>query len=451
MKDFKQKFKYLLLLFFFSLGFFPLLSCSNFTEQYFNNNKSEDPPGNSGVFSRGCEFYIGFPQNYDNAASTQFLLHITGTQNTSGSVEIPGLSFSSTFDVNANEITTVELPTQVSSSNNDVIENYSIHVTTLEPVTIHGLNKGEHTSDGFLALPVKSLDNEYYIMSYNSGIGKSLFMIIATENNTSIEITPTADAGSRLSGDPFIIIMNAGETYQLKGKGVNSDLTGTHISSEKPVAVLSGSSMTQIPKGVSAGDHIIDFMPPVSSWGTHFYIPSYSIPPISNQPMPFTFRILAVFENTNISINNQNYTLNSSGDFFEQVSDSSIAVSSDKPVLVAKFLHGANSISTANHYGDPSMIIIQPETKFLDNYTFCTAHKYFDKNYISLVVLTDDLPELKLNNTPVNISLFHIIDEFYSGAYIPVTSGTHEITGISKFGLIIFGFENYESYGMSGG
>ena len=453
MKFLNQTFIYVISRFIILCILSQLLACSNFSDQYYSSNQTEDALNNTGIFSRGTEFYIGFPQNYNNE-NTTLLMHMTGTHDTSGIINIPALNFNDSFTITANEITTVEIPHQILSSSNDTIENYSIHVTAIEAITIYCVNKLNYTSDSFLALPVKSLAREYYVMSYYSSSNaesQSLFMIIATENNTAIEITPTSDAGIRSSGVPFIINMNAGETYQLKATGSLTDLTGTSINAGKPIAVLSGSTLTSIPYDIAAQDYIIDFIPPASSWGTRFYIPCNSIPPASDQAMPFTIRIHAAYSNTNISINNDNYTLNSSGDFYEQDSSSSMVINSDKPVLVAKFLHSSASISAANNYGDPSMIIIQPEIRFMDNYTFCTPHAAFDRNFISLVVPTADLPDLLLDNISINTSLFHEIDDYYSGAYIPVTPGAHSITGTNNFGLTIFGFKEYESYGMSGG
>lgn len=78
----------------------------------------------------------------------------------------------------------------------------------------------------------------------------SSILIVATEDNTTIDITPSKPAyPGRNAGETFTIVLNKGQTYAVvpdeitsgghprPGQLAENRLTGTHISSDKPIAV----------------------------------------------------------------------------------------------------------------------------------------------------------------------------------------------------------------------
>ena len=48
------------------------------------------------------------------------------------------------------------------------------------------------------------------------------------------------------------------------------DLTGTYISSSKPIAVYSGNVRAAVPSSRTSRDHLVEQMIPVRTWGTEF-------------------------------------------------------------------------------------------------------------------------------------------------------------------------------------
>ena len=78
--------------------------------------------------SRGKDFWLMFNQNY--SLSGELVLFITGDVNTSGTVTIPGLTFTQNFTVTAGAVTSVTLPIAAQFTTSDVIENKAIHVTS---------------------------------------------------------------------------------------------------------------------------------------------------------------------------------------------------------------------------------------------------------------------------------------------------------------------------------
>ncbi len=55
----------------------------------------------------------------------------------------------------------------------------------------------------------------------------------------------------------------------------DNDLTGTRITSSKPLSVFSGSDCANVPQGKGGCDHLVEQVPPtVTWWGSKFFVAS---------------------------------------------------------------------------------------------------------------------------------------------------------------------------------
>ena len=127
----------------------------------------------------------------------------------------------------------------------DDIEKKGIHIMASAPVGVVGHTHMDYTTDTFLALPTLCLGTEYILLSMDNVhnnvplLQGTQLAIVAPQDNTTIDITPTQTVGSHLAGNTYSIVLNRGETYQLRHEGgAGSDISGTEILSDKPVAVL---------------------------------------------------------------------------------------------------------------------------------------------------------------------------------------------------------------------
>ena len=220
--------------------------------------------------TKGQDFWLGFMQNYSGPTLS---VYISSDVNTSGMVEIPLAGWSQAFSVTANTTTQVQVPTNLAEATaTEVIENKGIHVTANDPVNVYALNYEEYTSDAAVILPVPTLGIEYYAMAFNTavltGTLPSELLIVAAENGTQVEITPSVNTmGGNSAGVPFTITLNQGEVYQVKADP--GDLTGTRIiavGSCKRFAVFSGNICTDV-WGCNYCDHLYEQMYPVTTWG----------------------------------------------------------------------------------------------------------------------------------------------------------------------------------------
>lgn len=394
--------------------------------------------------SAGTEFFIAFQPN--TAAGTSNLsLFITGQQDTQGMVEIPGLNFSQAFTVQANRVTTVNLPSSAQSLGSNSIARLGVRVTAQSDVTVYGLNQRQYTTDAFLSLPSDILGLEYLAMSYPSTYSSypSQVAVVGVYDNTQVTITPSAAATGRPAGVPFTITLNRLDTFQLTGSGT-ADLTGSIIATSAPVAVMSGVNCVNVPVGVGWCDHIVEMMPPVATWGK-----SFLTVPLATRLKGDVFRVLASQDGTTVHINGVLAATLNRGKFYEKVLTARSQIEASAPVLVAQYSPGQGF---DNVISDPFMMLIPPTEQFLNHYTFSTPASGFTKNFVNVVVPTSAISSLRLDGSPINTALFSSIGSSgFSGAQVPVSLGSHTISGDVAFGIYVYGFGSYDSYGYPGG
>ena len=102
-----------------------------------------------------------------------------------------------------------------------------------------------------------------------AGAGSQLG-VVATANATTVTITPSVTTGGRTVGVPYNVSLNQGQAYQLRNDVAGTDLSGTIITSDKPIAVFGGNECANIPTAVAFCDHIVEEIPPTNTWGKSF-------------------------------------------------------------------------------------------------------------------------------------------------------------------------------------
>jgi len=369
--------------------------------------------------SKGTEFWLVFMQNYSGTPNLQFF--ITSDVDTSGTVEIPGLPWSQGFTVAANITTTVDIPSSA-MLNGPGIQNKGIHVTTEDEVTVYGLNQITHTTDAYMALPIDVLNVKYFVLAYEAWNNEE-FAIVAPYDNTSVEYTIPGDATQT-------IMLNQGEAFFHRGTGA----TGTYIESDKPVGVFGGHQCVNIPPNYSYCDHIVEQLPPLAAWGKKFYTV-----PLATRTNGDTFRILASADGTVVNINGATVATLNAGEFHEQIINDLSVIETSEPVLVAQYSNGTTYDGVTS---DPFMMIVPPIEQALNYYTFSTPGSGFSINYVNVLAPTSIVGSIILDGLAVNPALFIAISgTVYSGAQVPVSVGSHTITGPEAFGI--------HSYGLS--
>ncbi len=410
--------------------------------------------------SRGKDFWVCFPQNARNDRNNNliFKLYITGDKATSGTVTIPGLGIQRKFFINPSEIVAVDVDSNVEVFSSDQIQKLGVHVEADNPVSVYGLSSRKASTDSYLAYPTDVLGTTYRGVGYyplpKEDAYTSQITWVATQDNTVVTVTLTADTkGGRHAGETFSVSMQKGDVYQLQARNTSerkNDLTGTSVIANKPIAFFCGHTCAQVPQDVLYCDQLLEMEPPVPSWGRQFYVGRLE------GKTEYVVRVVANEPNTEIFMNNKLVsTLAKPGEFYENnhVRENSL-ITTTKPVVVAQYAQSSEADSVK--IGDPFMLFITPTEQFLNYYRFLTPIKGDWHHYINLVVPTDAINTLLLDNRPISGRYFKTIGiSKYAIAQVEIGYGSHFVKCEKPFGLYSYGFgvagDNYDSYGNNGG
>lgn len=393
----------------------------------------------------GTDFWLCFPQNYTRMATNN--IYITSDFNTAGTITAYGVPSTNYFSLTAGTYTTITLPYSAAAYGNDTISNSAIHIESEQPVTVYCLSKYTDTADGFLAIPVNGLGMNYIALCYS---GRNLdtvyydsqIAITATEDNTNIHIDCPVNPGARPI--PYDIILNKGQVYQLCDVySTKQDLTGTIITSDKPIAVFGGHRCSKIPVDYMAADFLVEQLPPTNSWATQ-----YLTMPLGGRNIADTYRIISAEDNTTVTVNSTPVPVLNKGQAVQFLSGNPQQILSNKPVFVAQYANGMTFDYTT---GDPFMMNIIPIDQFINNSKVVIPNGY-SYNYLTIIVPNSAIGTVLLDGSIINPSFFSSISSSgYSGARILVMPGLHTIIAPYNFGVWAYGFRDYESYGFPGG
>ena len=189
-----------------------------------------------------------------------------------------------------------------------------IHITSDHPIVAYAHIYNSTNSGASLLFPVNTLGQDYYSLNFtqkaNTDNSNSWAYVVATEDNTNVEITPSAPTLTHAAGVSFIVTLNKGEIYNLMGKTFENngeDLSGTRIRSIsagasgcKKIAVFSGSGRLSINCDntyATTSDNIIQQVFPRTAWGRKFLTAPTA--KLTNN----YFRIAVTDPTTNVSVN----------------------------------------------------------------------------------------------------------------------------------------------------
>ena len=388
--------------------------------------------------STGNKFVIGFPRNFGQTAD-QLFLFITNPESSAVSFTVTPIDLSRNI---SNSSTTVIIPSsfEVFSVNE---RNKGILVEADGNVNVFGMSFEDFTADAYLALPctVMAVDEyEYYGISYDilASTLPSVILVVACENGTVVKF------------DSSTILLNSMETYLIASD--TNDLTGTRITSSKPLSVFSGSDCANVPTGIGGCDHLVEQVPPTVTWGSKFLVASLEGRSSGERIRVFSAQATSVALNCNTVISVSEFQ--ETGGEFEIPINSFCSIESTSPVLVAQYAYGSQS----DRVGDPFMMIIPPIEQYTNNY-IVEAFPLFVSNYVTVYVSTEcfQIEQILMDNSIVtdwqNVTCLsgevcgHI-------SRMNVSAGAHSIrhqNSSAVLGVSVYGFSSSSSYGYPGG
>ena len=450
-----------------------------------------------GQSTEGKDFWVTFMQadqrtsddgDWDGNYNTLKLsLSISSREDCQVVVSNPYTSYSDTFDVQANVMFPVDVYTGSPltwdarnamnttgkvcySVNSEQIDTCAIHVTSTKNISLFATNYKKATFDATNVLPTASLLNEYIIQTYSpsdhGGTAQgSHFAIVATEDNTVASYVLSANTMMNYKGDTIVTdTLKAGEVWYVwtgNGDGDSYDLSGTHITANKNIAVFQGCPHTNIPHKVKERDHIFSQAMPTKYWGNTFVLTA------SAGRHKDYVRILALNDETTVYINGDSvYTFDfvnrdkkqywefTIGDQGTYAKDGSCLVTTSCPCATHLFLASKKDDNVDN--GDPSMLWVNPIEQQIDQVTFATysSSNGTTAHYVNVVTDQPDLMTITggasptMTFKPVSGSSTYHYAQVSLGS--EATSYTLKSNG-SNFIAHVYGFTKNESYGYSAG
>jgi len=411
-----------------------------------------------GQSNEGREFWLGFMEHRD-VGQNDMVLMITSRVATSGVIEIPGVGFSQSFTVGSNDVTVVQMPSSAETIGSEFVGDNAIHVTSQDDISVYMHQYFGMRSEASVVLPTTAIGSSYYVIAFTGvpsgafgpGTHPSEFLIVATEDETTVTYTQTAASQNlELAGSTHTIVLDAGEVYQVRASNPLDDLTGSFISADKNFALYAGTSWSQVPLGCTAMDNLLEQMYPISTWGTR-----YVASPFANTSVDL-YRVIASENNTEIDIQGsftQDVTLDA-GEFFDFQASDGVFIEGSKPISVAQYIIGSNCNGGV---GDPSMVILNTVEQIRDTVTLFNS-SFFDirEQFINVTTRVGDEDLIFIDGLPLSdrgVSFQPIGDDGeFSFAIIPVNPGAHTLFS-SGCGIIAmaYGYGNIESYAYSGG
>ncbi|NVB43146.1 IgGFc-binding protein [Pseudenhygromyxa sp. WMMC2535] len=317
---------------------------------------------------------------------------------------------------------------------------------------LHSPIESIYTNDASMLLPEYALRENHVVASYYPWLTNfypSYFNVIATEDSTIVTWEPPVDTLSGVgvpavnAGGQGQVVMNRGDSMQVTADN-HVDVSGTFVSANKPIVLISGSEIVNVPAGTKYADHIEEQMLPLDYWGEEYVGPHAP----TRGDEEFHWRLYGGEDDVviNVSPTQPGFPIIlDRGEWYEFATDESVIFTSDGPFMPVQYLEGKSETGGAGT-GDPSMYQMVPTEQFLDAYTFATGTGY-TVTYVQ-VIRQQGGSAVSLDGQ--DVSGYYTVGNF-EVADVEIEEGNHFINSDTPFGIIILGYTSATSYAFPGG
>ncbi len=378
-----------------------------------------------------------------------------------------------------------------------------IRITSTKPISVYVLNSKTTTSDGYMAIPVSSWGTEYLATTYYdfSEFKKWAggFIVVSRENGTEVTIAlrgvgaidGKTSGGRQFNSAPFTITLNEGDVYMVKGDGTTRgvfDLTGSKITSTRPVGLISFHERTTMPNlmvNANGRNHLSEMTPPTSAWGKRYSSLQLQRDNRNGIGKGDAFRVIARDSNTRWTLKYYDHKskqllgqagglLTKAGAFADLGQHTAPTTlthgfsvwEADKPIFVMQYSCSASW--DGDPILDPFMVNVTPVGQYSSDVIFqSSTSTKFSKHRLNLIVTTDTTsPDLEKNLESLEIDGMPVwrhsaaqyptlkFNKMPSGHYwtildFSVDTRAHRITSNGKvsFGGFVYGYGAVDACG----
>jgi hypothetical protein len=217
-------------------------------------------------------------------------------------------------------------------------------------------------------------------------------VVVAKEDGTNVTINPTAAiaAGGGLLGTaanvPRTYALAAGQYLQFTQ---TAELTGSAIQSDRPVAVIGGSTLMDVPTTTLRADSAEQMLPPIHALASEYVAVRYrSRSKTGEESVPW--RVVGVADGTELTYEptapagapailraRQVVEFSAPGPFIIKSQDA------EHPFYFAAYMTGGGPFSGE---GDPEFVNVIAPAQYLPRYTFFTDPTYPETNLVAVRV-----------------------------------------------------------------
>jgi adhesin/invasin len=199
----------------------------------------------------GKSFWLCFPQNarYEIGQLNHRVL-VVAVEDADVAITVPKASPGPTMGKTLlkGESYTFDLDTSLQCLNSEVVQNNGVHVGSSGLITVIASTVRKASGDSYRVMPLEALGSRYMVVGYDAPTADptftASFTVVAIEDRTILDIALTAMTNRlRKAGEHISVKLDRGQSYTVNGGYVSSisgDLTGSVVSSDKPVAVFTG-------------------------------------------------------------------------------------------------------------------------------------------------------------------------------------------------------------------
>jgi hypothetical protein len=440
-----------------------------------------------GEITDGSEYYIGIPNCWKHPADNVAPGHVpyeawvSSKVQTTVTLENKSLGINISYQVQPNKTTVIPLPENLMNSQSEKAMPFGIHLVSNDPISVIVASNWRSTGAIYKALPVEMLGKNYATLNlYQDKTEENRpaqILIVATKDETVVRWKlPRAVKASTELGESSVTLRQ-GETYLIQLKtddkyhqNIQADLTGTLVTANKPIAVISGHTKGAMARYEGAfyamrTDMVrnmqIEMMLPLEIAGTEYMTVPRIIENRTLNKWPDDIgdmiRFVAAEDGTVIKQMRQNgdglYERNvplKAGEFFEITNMEDAAYyTSNKPVIVGQYMKawlqhayekkGDNPLGHVSS-GAGELINITPTNAWPSYAQFHSPDK--NNNYVNITFRTDEANKIKFDGKTLQQYFGSKIKKFqgtdFSYAAKAISDGDHVIEG-GKFAAYAYG------------
>ena len=276
-----------------------------------------------------------------------------------------------------------DFPASFTLTENYTVSNKVIQIAADFPVSVHTLSYKNGTyqkaCESYYNLPIAQLSKKYILITTRV---TPQFSVIGTADNTNVEIV------LRNRAAPFNISLNKLEVYTYFLNNIfsfNVDMTGSIVTSDKNVAVISGGFFASIPPARDTANSPNTLqLPGVSEWSTSCILSPF-IP-----RRRYWYKLVASENDTHILFSADRKLSNHTIQRAEKIEplhteSDPVFVTAMKPVLVVMFSQG--NLAEGSTIDDSSMVQCIYLTNYVNRATFFVPANFY--SFLRIIIRFD--------------------------------------------------------------